>query len=179
MGPWIRLFKVVLSAPFRPRLEWGGNSKVEFLVWLSDLDVNLHMNNARYLAVMDLGRFDLILRSGLGKLVWREKLKPVVGSTLVRYRRSLAPFARFSLTTRIVGADEKWLFIEHRIERKGELICHAVVKALFLTAKCSLPTVKLVSLLGESEAVLQTPDWIAKWLAAEDAMRQSGEPLNN
>ena len=29
-------------------------------VWPNDLDTNAHMNNGRYLTLMDLGRFDLM-----------------------------------------------------------------------------------------------------------------------
>ena len=29
--------------------------------------VNLHMNNGRYLTIMDIGRFDLIMRMGPGQ----------------------------------------------------------------------------------------------------------------
>ena len=95
MAPWLRLFKMALGAPLRPKLGWRDESVLTFRVWPNDLDLNLHMNNARYLAVMDIGRFDLVMRCGLARLVWRRKLKPVVASAMVRFRRSLAPFERF------------------------------------------------------------------------------------
>ena len=60
-----------------------------------DLDVNVHMNNGRYLALMDLGRFDLMVRARLYRPKEHRQRWPVLGSTMVRYRRSLQPFQRF------------------------------------------------------------------------------------
>ena len=42
--------------------------RTEFWVQPLDLDLNLHMNNGRYLSIMDLGRFDLMLKAGV---FWR------------------------------------------------------------------------------------------------------------
>lgn len=67
-----RLAKVLITAFFRDRLSLLDESVLEFRVLPTDLDVNLHMNNARYLSVMDLGRLDLLVRAGLfATLVWR------------------------------------------------------------------------------------------------------------
>jgi acyl-CoA thioesterase FadM len=34
-------------------------------VWPNDIDFNLHLNNARYLSVMDYGRIHMLARAGL------------------------------------------------------------------------------------------------------------------
>jgi acyl-CoA thioesterase FadM len=134
MNLWFRMIRVLILALLRPRLGLLDVSRIAFRVWPFDLDVNVHMNNARYVALMDLGRLDIIVRSGLGGVVLRRRLQPVIASAMVRYRRSLLPFERFTLVTRVIGWDDKWLYIEHRLERAGELVCLAVVKGLFLRA---------------------------------------------
>ena len=66
MNLWLRLIWLFLTTPFRPRLAIPTDVSVLGLrVLPNDLDLSLHMNNGRYLTVMDLGRLDLILRSGL------------------------------------------------------------------------------------------------------------------
>ena len=40
-------------------------SAIRLRVWPNDLDANLHMNNSRYLLAMDLGRWELVMRTGL------------------------------------------------------------------------------------------------------------------
>ena len=42
-----------------------------FRVWPHDLDTSLHMNNGRYWTLMDLGRADLMIRSGLWPSILR------------------------------------------------------------------------------------------------------------
>jgi len=171
MAPWLRLCKMALGAPFREKLGWRDESRLDFRVWPNDLDINLHMNNARYLAVMDIGRIDLAIRCGLARLVWRDKLKPVVASAMVRFRRSLAPFARFTLRSRVLGWDEKWVFIEHNIERGGELYCQAIVKTLFLGRNGAVPTRELLDAVSARAPAIELPAWIAQWQAAEAGAR--------
>ena len=43
-------------------------------VWPNDLDTNAHMNNGRYLTLMDLGRFDLMTQCGLVGTVLKKKV---------------------------------------------------------------------------------------------------------
>jgi acyl-CoA thioesterase FadM len=172
MNLWFRVIGVLFSSLFRPRLGLLGESRLDFRVWPFDLDINIHMNNARYLALMDLGRLDIILRSGLGRLVLRQRLQPVIASALVRYRRSLLPFERFTLCTRLLGWDEKWLFIEHRLERRGDVVCQAVVKGLFLGRDGAVPSAELVGHLNHHGPGPALPPWIDTWMAAEAAQAQ-------
>ena len=79
-------------------------SIVRFRVWPNDLDTNFHMNNGRYLTLMDLGRLDLLLRNGAIRHVMAQKWYPVLASCLIRFRRPLNLFQRFEIRTRIVAA---------------------------------------------------------------------------
>ncbi len=101
-----------------------------FRVMPADLDINLHMNNGRYLQIMDLGRFDYIIRAGLFAEMRRRRWMPLVGSETIRFRRSLAPFRTYQLHTRLVYWDDKWFFFEQRFTARGELIASAMVKGL-------------------------------------------------
>lgn len=177
MNLWFRVLKVLLIAFFRPRLALTAESRLTFRVWPTDLDFNVHMNNARYMAVMDLGRLDLIRRTAMGRMILRDKLQPVIGGSLVRFRRALGPFQRFELRTRVLGWDAKWIFIEHRIERNGELSCHAVVKSLFVGPKGSIPSDTIVAFLGHEGEPPEVAPWIADWLLVE-AARDQPVPVN-
>ena len=171
MNLWLRALKVLIWSFFRPRLSWSDESRVWFRVWPNDLDINIHMNNGRYMSVMDLGRFDIILRTGLWRLVTRRRLQPVIASAMVRYRRPLAPFERFTLSTRLIGWDSKWLYIEHRLERRGELVCHGVVRGTFLERSGSVPPAELAAALGHDAPSPPLPPWVAEWQAVERAQK--------
>ncbi|PJL17742.1 Mesenchymal stem cell protein DSCD75 [Stenotrophomonas maltophilia] len=104
MNLWFRLLHLLLCSLFRPKLEAPfGVSRLQFRVLPNDLDSNLHMTNGRYWNIFDLGRLDLILRMGLGKVALREKWAPIVGAGTIQFRRELKPFQRFTLETRLVG----------------------------------------------------------------------------
>ena len=103
----------------------------ELVTFPNDLDLNFHVNNGRYLTLMDLGRYDLIVKTGLFAPMRQAGWFPVLASAQIRFRRSLGAFQRFRLTTQIIYWDEKWFYIEHRIERRGELYARGLVKGLF------------------------------------------------
>lgn len=75
-------------------------SRVAFCVWPNDCDLNLHMNNGRYLSFMDLGRVHLTAQSGLLREALRRRWMPVLAAAEITFIRSLKPFQRFDLVTR-------------------------------------------------------------------------------
>ena len=174
MNLWFRVLRVLLLALRRPRLGPLDESRIDFRVWPTDLDINVHMNNARYMALMDLGRLDMIVRTGIGRQVTRERLQPVIANASVRFRRALGPFQRFTLRTRLLGWDDKWMYIEHRLERDGEVACRAVVRGLFLGKGGAVPPAELLRDAGHAAASPALPDWVATWQALDAA--QSATP---
>jgi len=81
-------------------------------VWPNDIDFNFHLNNARHLSVMDYGRIHLLARGGVLKGIIKARWVPVVGAVWITYRRSLPLWARFELSTRMVGWDNRWFYME-------------------------------------------------------------------
>jgi acyl-CoA thioesterase FadM len=168
----LRMMGVALAAPFRPRLGLLGISRLSFRVLPNDLDYNIHMNNARYLALMDTGRVDLILRTGMWRAMWTNHWQAVIAGSLVRYRRPLKPFQRMELTSRLVGWDERWFYIDHRVAGRDGLSCQAMVRGAFLGNDGILSPSRLADALGEA-ARPELPGWIASWSEAD---RGFGQP---
>jgi acyl-CoA thioesterase FadM len=134
MNLYFRLILVLVAGYFtRARTSIMDIHGLWFTVLPHDLDTNLHMNNGRYLTIMDLGRTDALLRSGLFRKLVSEKWMPVIAGISMIYRRSLAPFERYRLDTRLIGWDEKWIYMEQAFVRKnGDVAARAFVKATFL-----------------------------------------------
>jgi acyl-CoA thioesterase FadM len=78
----------------------------------NDIDINLHLNNARYLSLMDYARTHLLARTRLLEHILRSRWQPLVGAVWITYRRSLPLFSSFDLTSRMVCWDERWFYIE-------------------------------------------------------------------
>lgn len=187
MNLWFRLIWLLLTSPFRPRLEpLADPSRLPFRVWPHDLDTSLHMNNGRYWSLMDLGRTDVMLRTGLWRAVLRHRWVPVVNGGMIRFRRELRAFQPFRLDTDILCWTESWLVIEHRLMTRGKdgteiVAAHALVRVALYdrSVRAYVPVARLMAEIGrQAESPALRPD-VAAFLAAEDAMRSTAAGSTN
>ncbi len=167
MNLLFRLITIIIESFFRRKLHPLSESVLNLRVLPNDLDLNMHMNNGRYLAVMDLGRMDLLLRADLLPLLLKHRWQPLAGAVNIRYKQSLAPFARYRLHTKIVAWDEKWFYIEQRFERKNRLIATAHVKALFRSPHGNVTPDEVFGLLKMNIDPPRIPERVKKWIETE------------
>lgn len=92
----LRFFLTLIKARYRPKLQPFDMAILPMHVWPNDLDLLFHMNNGRFLSLMDLGRIDLLVRTGFWDEARKRKWYPVVGTTLIDYRRPLTVFRLMS-----------------------------------------------------------------------------------
>lgn len=147
----LRFLRVVFSGLLGRRLDILGESVLHFRVWPNDIDMNFHLNDGRYVSLMGLGRADLLTRTGILRKALRRKWAPVVGAVAVRYRREIRTFERFTLRSRIVGWDEKWLYIHHNVEAGGTMRAVAYVRGVLRDRDGAVPTRDVLALLGWDE----------------------------
>jgi acyl-CoA thioesterase FadM len=119
---------------------------IKMRVWPNDIDFNLHLNNARYLSVMDYGRIRLLARTGLLRPVLKARYAPVVGSVWITYRRSLPLWARFQLSTRVACWDERWFYMEQTFTGDEGLAAAGWVKGALLDKSGIVPPQQIVDL---------------------------------
>ena len=164
MNMYLRLLLFLLRVRAKSRLDVWDTSHASFRVNLADLDVQRHMNNGRYLSIMDLGRMDLMLRSGFWKKVTDAGWYPVVAGQTITYRRSLTLGQRFDLATRVIGHDERWIYMEQVFRRGDAVIADAVVRARFLrTSGGSVDVSEVLELVGQPPEGTELPDWVRDW----------------
>jgi acyl-CoA thioesterase FadM len=147
----LRVIWILLTASWRGRLKPLDESLVHLIVLPNDLDIHIHMNNGRFLSVMDLGRLDLMARCGLGKLALQQRWIPMVGAATIRYRRPLKLWQRFTLKTNIVFWDDKWFYLTQSFESKGELVATARIKGLLRSQQGNITPHAALIALGYSE----------------------------
>ncbi len=176
MNLLFRLIRVVIAALMRPPLDLLATSEVILRVWPSDLDLNLHMNNGRYFTVMDLGRIDLMIRTGVVAWMWRRKWTPVVGSETMRFRRALKPFQRYRLKTRVLCWDERWVFLEQRFESEtGELAALGLVKAVLTAERRTMRPKEVLKIMGMLRRSPPMSPAVKAWALAEEWMAEPRE----
>jgi acyl-CoA thioesterase FadM len=129
--PFLVLRQMVFPLPAIGALD---EDALEKRVWPSGIDFNFHLNNARYLTEMDYARVHLLARGGVLKPILKARWAPVVGAVWITYRRSLPLWARYTLTTRLVGWDNRWFYMEQTFTGKDGLIAVGWVKGA-LTGK--------------------------------------------
>ncbi len=180
MNLWFRVLWLFLSAPFRARIEAPfGVSKLTFRVWPLDLDTNLHLNNGRYLTIADLGRADLLLRSGLWKAVLKQGLLPMLSGSAIRYRRELKPFQAFTLESRIICWRATTFVMEHRFvtkNKEGEMTTAAIalVRGGLYAKKQRqfVPAARLMEMAGFSGPSPAFEPEVEAFLAVEDGLKR-------
>lgn len=103
-----------------------------FRILPHDIDINLHLNNGRYLQLIDLNRAEWLIRTGIWDVIRRNRWRPILGSTAVQYRRELRLWDVAHIETRLLGWDQRWTYLEHRITcDHGRPVALAVAKAGF------------------------------------------------
>ena len=174
MNLFLRVLAVLLKYWAGPRRTSALEPSVlSFRVLPNDLDPNWHMNNGRYLTIMDLGRFDLTLHSGLMRQVLRRRWMPVLGGATIAYHRPLKLFQRYTLTTRIVGWDAKWIYMEQTFESRGKRAATALVKGLIRGRDGSIPTPEVMASVGMTIPSPDLPEPVRRWIEADGAPRAS------
>lgn len=161
-----RTFLLWLRRGKGPRIGIHDIGRLDLRVLPTDLDVLGHMNNGVYLSIMDLGRQDLMQRSGAWTAIFAEGYYPVAASETISFRKSLEPWQRFTLETRIVGYDTKSVFIEQRFVVRGELAAKGFVKARFLKRSGGPVTLaELAAATGADTSEVELPEWLSRWSA--------------
>jgi acyl-CoA thioesterase FadM len=167
MNLYLRMLLLMLRARRAPELGLWDTAMTPFRVVPSDLDPLLHMNNGKYLSLMDLGRLDLMLRSGFWDKLTARGWYPVVAAQTITYKRSLGPGRRFVLWTRILGIDERSVYLEQTFRIGDTVYASAVVRARLLKRSGgAVSYAELEELSGGFPDHLEVPAWVRRW--AED-----------
>lgn len=165
-----RLILQLITSCLRPHQSLMESATLRMRVWPADLDINLHLTNSRYLALMDLGRIELMLRTGMMLKVMKRRWLPVVSIASIRFRREISPFERFTLHTRILGWDEKWFYMEQRFETARGIAAIGIVKGLFRGPNGNVPSQALIDLV-EYEDVAEKSEFLKTLDAFEQQLK--------
>jgi acyl-CoA thioesterase FadM len=160
----LRTLLMMIASRQKPRTDFREVGRITMRVMPNDLDLLRHVNNGIYLSLMDLGRMDLMIRTGKWQELGRRGWYPVAASVTVTYRRSLRLWERYSLETKVIGFDEKAMYVEQRFVRDNEVYVSAIMRARFLKKTGGTVTIaELGELAGIDPTTMPIPEWIAAW----------------
>jgi acyl-CoA thioesterase FadM len=149
----------------RPRVGALEAVRMPLRVWPTDLDTYGHVNNGRYLTLMDMGRLEWGLRTGLAVAMLRRRWYPVLGAASVEFRRELRAFQRCELVTRLAAWDDKWFFFEQHMEHAGQVHARAVVRGVTKLGRQTVPPAEVLATVGLASPSPLSPAELPSFLA--------------
>ncbi len=159
MNLWFRLIWLALRSRFRASSSINETCVTPFRVWPTDLDLLFHMNNGKYLSIMDLARTDWLIRSKLTAVFAREKMVPIVTRSGMRFRRSLELGQAFTVSTELAGWNERDFFIVQRFRCGDQVMAEGMIQGRMMQRGTgSVATEKALSLGGIASAASPTAD---------------------
>ncbi len=126
----LRLLKSIGLSYMQGRMDLFDTSSITFRVLPHDIDINMHMNNGKYLSIMDFGRTHLLTRAGLLGLAIRNRWQPLIGSADIEFKKPIMLFESYTLKTKMSGWDKKWFYLEQQFEKDNTICAVGRVKGL-------------------------------------------------
>lgn len=163
-----RTLWVLARARRRPPLSIWDSASLPMRALPTDVDIAGHVNNGQYFGLFDLGRFDLMARSGVMRAVRRRGWLPVVQAEQIAFRRSVEFGQKFSVDTRFLGFDERAMWLEQRIVVDGEVYVRGYICAR-LRGKDGAPVTNedirdaIRSLGHDPDGGPGVPEWLHEW----------------
>ena len=159
MNRWLRLLLTILKANFRKPLEPDEETSLDFRVWISDVDLAI-VNNGAMLALMETGRWDLMVRTGFLKHALKEGLYLPLASIYAQFRRPLKRFQKFQLKTQLIYWDDEWIYLVNRIVRKNKTMAIALAKVTLRKGRERIPFDKVIDKLNWGAKPKKRPEMI-------------------
>lgn len=166
------LFRTMLhliQARFRAPIGAFDIARSTFMTLPTDQDIQRHMNNGVYFSIMDVARFDQTVRNGTWDIMKQRGWYPVVVSETLSFRKSLTLWQRFTIESRILGFDDKCVYVEQRFVRPGadgvpELYAKGYIRARFLKKSGgTVPIGEVIEAVGGIPDGLVVPERLLEW----------------
>lgn len=181
MNLYLRLILTLLRAwrlaRRAPALQPGDVIERRLRVWPGDLDINGHMNNGRYLTLIDLMLVEYFVRSGFARAMLKAGWRPMSGGAVITYRKGLMPGQRYRLRFGLAAADGHWNFMRFEFLREDGTLCAAgYMKGAAVSRQGLVPNAESWARVGQTFVARPLPEAVQHWLAAEAAVMRGAVP---
>lgn len=170
MNLYLRLIWTLLRGWRQPRLAVGDTLERTLRVLPNDLDLNGHMNNGRYLTLIDLMLVEYFVRIGFARVLLKRGWRPMAGGSFITYRRGLAPLQAYTLRFRLDACDAHWNYMRFEFT-DGDRVCAAGYMKGAAVGKTGLvPNAQSYAAMGQPVYPAALPAPVRDWLAAETGL---------
>ncbi|WP_313652263.1 thioesterase family protein [Pseudomonas soli] len=168
MNLYIRLLLAILRGFFKPPMALTETLQRTLRVWPNDIDINKHMNNGRYMTIVDLFMLELCLRAKILIPAFKLGWKPMLGGNLVVYKKQLSMFEQYTAEFSICCLVESWTYFQYTFfNRAGEVVVTGYSKGAWVGRKGLVANAVIAEKLKVEPTTAPMPEAIRKWLEAE------------
>lgn len=133
-----------------------------------DIDMWWELNNGRTLTLYDMNRIPLAKKAGLIDIMKRERWGLTIAGVSVRYRRRIRMFQKFSIRSRALCWDDKFMYLEQSMWfPNGECAGHALYRTALTDKNGIVATARLEAAFGTDVTSPPIPGWVQAWIDAE------------
>ncbi|MDH5445107.1 MAG: acyl-CoA thioesterase [Gammaproteobacteria bacterium] len=131
-----RMLWLLITSLFKPRLPHiKPFNELSMIVLPNDLDINMHMNNGRYLTICDLNRVDMFIRSGLARTMMKQKWMPIITEHTMTYKKALKPFQKYKVTMKVTGWDDRAFDMVHEFLVGDRVVAEGTSKGVIYSRR--------------------------------------------
>ncbi len=146
-----RMLWLLVSSLFKPRLPHiKPINELKMIVLPNDLDINLHMNNGRYLTICDLTRVDMFIRTGLARTMLRHGWMPIITEHTMKYKKALKPMQRYTVRMEVTGWDERNFDMRHTVLVGERVVAEGTSKGVIYSKRLGvIPPQQVMDTVGQ------------------------------
>ncbi len=167
MYPFFKFVTTLLKAKYRSKITLTDKSELHCRAGITDIDIFLELNHARYFNYMELGRWDYCSRVGFTRLMKKNNWGVAVGGASIRYRRRIPFLTKFTLNTTLICHDHRWFYFLQETHVKNKICSSALIKVCATSKQGLVPATDVLTLFGQAEFDPVIPDWVNAWINAE------------
>jgi hypothetical protein len=104
---------------------------------------------------------------GFIRVALREGWRPMLGGSLISYRRALRPFAVYTLRFSMICWDERWNYMGFEFLQEGKTMAHGHCKGAIVGSKGIVSSADARNAMGMDTVSPPFPASISSWVEAE------------
>ena len=175
MNLYIRLFLVWLRNRRSDQQHFSHEAQSGFRVLPHDMDAFGHMNNGRYLQIMDVARTEWMMQTGVVAAIRENGWAPILGGGFIRFRLSLKLFQVYQVRTRLLGWDRRWFYLEHSFtDQRGSCAAVGITRAGLRKDGAWVNTDDVADCVCPGARSPIIPAHVHDWISVEEAMFRHG-----
>ena len=170
MNLYLRLIWTLIRAKQLSPLAVGQTLTRALRVLPNDIDINGHMNNGRYLTLIDLMLVEYFVRIGFAAVILKRGWRPMSGGSFITYRRGLKPFQAYTLRYRIDACDAHWNYMRFEFMAEGRVCAAGYMKGAAVSRNGLVANSESYAALGQPVLAAPLPEPVRHWLNAEHGL---------